>query len=859
MGEVYRADDLTLGQPVALKFLPEALSENEEFRARFLDELRLAREVSHSSVCRVFDVGDVEGQIFLSMEYIDGEDLSSLLRRVGRLPAEKALDIARQLCAGLAAVHERGIIHRDLKPANVMLDGRGVVRLTDFGLAGAYSGVEDGEEAPAHEVLGTPAYMAPELTQGKSASVASDVYALGLVLYEVFTGHPAFTAETLQDYLKAHREEAPRPPSSHVADLDPAVEEVLQRCLEKDPARRPASALAVSGALPGGDPLAEALARGETPSPEAVAAAGGAGALRPAVAYGGLALAVVTFIAICWMAPRTRFSGVIPLDIHPEVFEQRARDMLDGPLEYTQMYDDWDWDEAYVVSGFDWGDKFERWNEALLRTKGETRPPAEDIPPPYWFWMRASRNPIVSPNPNEFVSLSNPPLGPNWEAIVVLRPDGELDYFLAYRGNSVVHEEGRDFEDDVWTPPITPDPSSVDGDELLRLAGFDPEAMHPIRPYYWPRVPGHLQLAWEGPAPGEALDEDTRPKVDTQAGFHGGRPSSFAIIWPEPPKEALTAPRSRLEEILSTLRNYTMRTLVMVMIVSGVVLMLRNFRQRSGDRRGAARLAWFSVLLMTVSWILETSYVGNLFWEFWIFTQVFGFALFMGGTSWVLYLGLEPYIRRVCPDMLIGWTRILSGRWRDPMVSRDVLVGITAGLLITVIEPIAILIVSAFDAPPPLPFYSSVGPLEGFTNSLADLLSRLSYSIRMALVGTLMFALLRTALRSRFAAMAVIIIIVTFGVPPGGTLGAPLPDIVLGFLKACLFTFAVLRFGVLAMVLTLIVHVTTVQWPLTHELSAWHATPTILLALILGPLAVYAARSVCRGPSGDGVMRARAG
>ena len=125
MGEVYRAHDLTLGQEVALKFLPEVAARNPAALARFYNEVRIARQVSHPNVCRVYDLGEVDGQPYLSMEYVDGEDLGSLLRRIGRLPSDKAVEIARQLCAGLAAAHAKGVLHRDLKPANVMLNGRG--------------------------------------------------------------------------------------------------------------------------------------------------------------------------------------------------------------------------------------------------------------------------------------------------------------------------------------------------------------------------------------------------------------------------------------------------------------------------------------------------------------------------------------------------------------------------------------------------------------------------------------------------------------------------------------------------------------------------------------------------------------
>jgi serine/threonine-protein kinase len=232
MGEVYRADDLKLGQPVALKFLPKQLAKDAALLERFHAEVRNARQVSHPHVCRVYDIGDVEGHHFLTMEYVDGEDLATLLRRIGRLPPTKAIEIARQLCAGLAAAHERGVLHRDLKPSNIMLDGHGRARITDFGLAVR-------SEEVLGEVAGTPAYMAPEQLCGQAATVQSDIYSLGLVLYEIFTGKKAFEATSFAEWRRKHSEDAPTQPSVHTADMDPAVERLILRCLEKDPAKRP--------------------------------------------------------------------------------------------------------------------------------------------------------------------------------------------------------------------------------------------------------------------------------------------------------------------------------------------------------------------------------------------------------------------------------------------------------------------------------------------------------------------------------------------------------------------------------------------------------------------------------------------
>src|SRR5580765_1085365 len=234
MGEVYRADDLSLDQPVALKFLPEAVTHHEPALERFRSEVRIARQVSHPNVCRVYDLGEMEGLYFLSMEYLDGEDLGSLLRRIGRLPEDKALEIARKLCAGLAAAHEKGVLHRDLKPSNIMLDGRGNVLITDFGLAALANQIQQAEVRN-----GTPAYMAPEQLAGKEVSARSDIYSLGLVLYEIFTGKQAFEASTLAELVRMHTETTPVSPSSLVKDLDPAVERVILRCLDPDPRNRP--------------------------------------------------------------------------------------------------------------------------------------------------------------------------------------------------------------------------------------------------------------------------------------------------------------------------------------------------------------------------------------------------------------------------------------------------------------------------------------------------------------------------------------------------------------------------------------------------------------------------------------------
>ncbi len=409
MGEVYRADDLSLDQPVALKFLAPAVTRDQNAVTRFRNEVRIARQVSHPNVCRVYDLAEVEGDYFLSMEYVDGEDLGSLLRRIGRLPEDKALDISRRLCAGLAAAHERGVLHRDLKPGNVMLDGRGQVLLTDFGLAGIA-----GEIAGNEVRNGTPAYMAPEQLAGTEVSVRSDIYSLGLVLHELFTGH---------------KPEPLKLPSTFVRDLDPAIERVILRCLERDPASRPASALAVSAALPGGDPLAAALAAGQTPSPQMVAAAGEGSRLHTAVAVAWLAGILIALIGLLVYTERSSFLTRIQPPYSPEVLRQKARDLIQD-LGYTNR-------PADSASGFEWD------FDQLTYAK------AHDKPAPDWnqlsrspvpllrFWFRQADAPLTGQDLKDdkltpgIVTNWDPPFTESRMISTVFSPDAHLIRFEA--------------------------------------------------------------------------------------------------------------------------------------------------------------------------------------------------------------------------------------------------------------------------------------------------------------------------------------------------------------------------------------------------------------------------------------------
>ncbi len=242
-GEVYKAHDQIMDQDVALKFLALGQAGGDPARSRFVSEVAMAREVSHPNVVRVYDIGQLgDGEVFLSMEFINGEDLASLLRRAGRLSREKTVQIARELCAGLGAAHDHGVLHRDLKPSNIVVDGDGHVHIADFGIA-AFVSTAAGEIPLA----GTPAFMAPGLFHHKQPTKQSDLYALGMVLYEVATGREPFDGVPA-DGLQAAAE--PLPPSVLCPDIEPALERAILQCLQEDPSRRPDSAEAVAALLP---------------------------------------------------------------------------------------------------------------------------------------------------------------------------------------------------------------------------------------------------------------------------------------------------------------------------------------------------------------------------------------------------------------------------------------------------------------------------------------------------------------------------------------------------------------------------------------------------------------------------------
>ena len=234
MGVVYKARDRETGEVVALKVLRAELTSDPTWMEKFKEELRLARKITHKSVCRIHDFARTDDCAYISMEFVEGDSLRQILNRFGALNARTCITIVRQICAGLQEAHAQQVIHRDIKPENVMLDRNGQIKLMDFGIASSPG-------APAErgkEILGTPAYMAPEHAEGGPVDERSDVYAVGLILYEMSTGRPAFSWGTpIENALKQVRE-APASPRALEPGIPERIEKTIQRALHKSPQER---------------------------------------------------------------------------------------------------------------------------------------------------------------------------------------------------------------------------------------------------------------------------------------------------------------------------------------------------------------------------------------------------------------------------------------------------------------------------------------------------------------------------------------------------------------------------------------------------------------------------------------------
>jgi serine/threonine protein kinase len=802
MGEVYRADDLKLAQTVAIKFLPESLTHDASALERFHSEVRMARQVSHRNVCRVFDIGEADGTTFLTMEFVDGEDLGSLVRRIGRLSPDKAIEIARQICAGLAAAHERGVIHRDLKPANVMLDGQGKARITDFGLAGIASAIQ-GAEVRA----GTPAYMAPEQLAGKEVTVKSDIYALGLILYEILTGKRAYEATTLPELIKLRERSAPTNPTTFIKDLDPLIERVILRCLEKDPAKRPSTALQVSAALPGGDPLAAALAAGETPSPQMVAAAGEDSGLTPKIAVPCIAALLVGMALIVVLGVKESGLERMRLDNGSEVLAQKSRETI-AKLGYTNR-------PADSARGFSYDGDLLDYVEK------------NDKPHPNWDAIIAERSPVLSywyresPEPMRAVHFSqisltpgiigrdDPPSLVSGMITIRLDPEGRLLGFLAVPP-----------EKDSSSPP----PQAVDWSGAFAAAELDPSKLHPVAPIWTVPVATDSRTAWEGIWPG------TQRVLHVEAGAFHGKAVYFNLMGPwTQPTRSVPPPGTTADRASSALGVF----LALSLLAGGMALAYHNYAKGKGDRRGAWRLAMGVMALEILICLFRAHLVfGQEGFSVLILAMSTGF--FMSALMWMLYMALEPYVRRHWPQTIISWTRLLDGRVKDPLVGRDLLSGTLLGAAWVLV----------FEFGYRYSLRAGSQPLFGSTEIFLGLRQTISYglttivsSILGALIFFLVLVMLRVFLRNRWLAAAAFVVI--FAMPK--ILGSThrMTDTIAWLLIYGIAAVAVVRFGLIVLATGTFMANALLNLPYTFNFANWYALNSYLILVVFVAIGVW--------------------
>jgi len=790
MGEVYRAEDLSLGQSVALKFLPDYVAADADRLARFRTEVSVARQVSHPNVCRVYDIGEAEGHVFLSMEYVDGEDLASLLRRIGRLAPDKAAEMARQLCAGLAAAHDKGVLHRDLKPANVMIDGRGRVRLADFGLAG-------GVEVETPGLAGTPAYMAPEQFAGQAASVQSDIYALGLVLYEMFTGKAAFSGSTVNDLARQHREATPTSLTQVVSEVDPVVDRVIQRCLAKDPADRPTSALAVSAALPGGDPLAAALAAGETPSPALVAASGGA---------------ILALVPVVVLSQKTQAVHYLPLDRSPDVLADAARQIV-----VRLGYSDAVTDAAWGFTPTDFLNYLQRTDQTP--TRYERLRPGQ--PPGVTFWYRQSPTSLSTDSfvAGGTVNMNNPSVRVAGMVNVMLDLKGRLHYLQAVPGR--LH--------DADAPSTGPDWAA-----LLHEAGFDASKFTAATPTWVPPVFGDARAAWTGVYP----DRPDIP-IRVEAAAWRGRPVYFQIFEPWS-GTTIGVPGGPQRVTAAVVFAFV---LFCAVVLGAFLLARRNHRLNRGDQVGAFRLALVLCLMHVVAGLMSAHLTYDVIPTLLTVGLLIGRGLLLGMVVYAIYLALEPDVRRRWPETLIAWSRVLTGRLKDPLVGRDLLLGILVGVVHRLLIQLSQRTPAWLGEAPRV----SV-PFQGFDGSVQRTVSAILDSSAVAvLIATtlvLVFFLLFLVLRRRmlavgaFGGLLIVAAILEVGWSPA--LAFVLAGIVVQ-------TLTVTRLGLLALIVSLAVSRLLEATPLAFDPGAWAFSATATLMALLLAAAAYGFRTALAG------------
>jgi hypothetical protein len=626
------------------------------------------------------------------------------------------------------------------------------------------------------------------------------------VLYELFTGKRVYETQTIHELIELHDKSAPATPSSHVRDIDPLAERVILRCLEKDPKARPASAVQVALALPGGDPLQAALAMGETPSPEMVAASGEKTGLRPAIAMASLASVIAGLITFAFLSNKVNWPAQLLGENSPDALAHKARDIIHR-LRYTDRATD----SAFGIS--ENGD-YRRYIEQNDRSVSRWNQITRTQPAAIYFWYRESPWYLEAGrwDSGGRVSEADPPW--NVPGVVNLRLDplGRLLFFSAV--------PPRVDQDNGSLPP--PDWTS-----LFAAAGLDPAHFSKTEPKWTPLAAFDTRAAWTGGYP----DQPDIP-LRIEAAAYRGKPVYFVLLgsWSGP---------GRMQEDQQSTGQRVALTIILCLICGillGAVLLARyNFRQGRGDRRGALRLALFVFAARMLGWLFGASHVPTFNEVFLFFELAVSQALLAAGVLWLLYIALERFVRRRWPATIISWSRALSGGLRDPLVGRDVLVGVLFGIAKALIPVVENLVRLRLDAAP------QGSARDGWLSArylIAENLDGISVTLFIALAFVFLLFLLSALTRRRWLAAIIFVLIILAPTLFGGSNPMITGPFVLLFNATTVII--LLRFGLATLATGVFVSNLLFNLPITTDFSAWYTGSALAVLLVVLAIAGYA-------------------